>query len=211
MGVIKRGILGGFSGKVANIVGGSWKGIAYMRALPLSVANPNTAAQQAVRLGFKTAVECGRQLTGNFFAFCVNPFVEKMSGFNAFVGANSVNMSDWLTTDWSLVVMSFGKFSQPTITVADYNPISGELDLEWSLPSGHVPAFKPAKSFAATVKKKLKQCASFDLGVTPETLMGSANIGFGMDPADELEVWLTFVIEDKSEVSTSVHVQIIVP
>ncbi len=40
MGIIKRGILGGFSNKVANVVGSSWKGINTMRALPLSVANP---------------------------------------------------------------------------------------------------------------------------------------------------------------------------
>lgn len=210
MAIIKRGILGGISGKIANIVGGSWKGIAYIRALPLSVANPNTAAQQAVRLGFKTAVECGRQLTGNFFPYCVNPFVEKMSGFNAFVGGNSVNMADWMTTDWSLILMSFGKFSMPTITVADYNTSTGELDLEWTLPSGHVPSFKPAKSFANTVKKQLKQCASFDLGVTPETLMGSTHIGFGLSPGDKLDVWLIFVVEDKSEVSTSVHTEITV-
>jgi len=30
MGTIKRGILGGFSGKVANVVGTSWKGIALL-------------------------------------------------------------------------------------------------------------------------------------------------------------------------------------
>jgi hypothetical protein len=34
MGIIKQGILGGFSGKVGNVVGGTWKGIDYMRVLP---------------------------------------------------------------------------------------------------------------------------------------------------------------------------------
>ena len=34
MGKINQGILGGFSGKVGTVVGGSWKGTAYMRGLP---------------------------------------------------------------------------------------------------------------------------------------------------------------------------------
>ena len=32
MGTITKGILGGFSGKVGSVVGGSWKGIDYMRS-----------------------------------------------------------------------------------------------------------------------------------------------------------------------------------
>jgi len=41
MGKINQGILGGFSGKVGNVIGGNWKGIDYMRVKPASVANPN--------------------------------------------------------------------------------------------------------------------------------------------------------------------------
>lgn len=31
MGKIRQGILGGFNGTVGTVVGGSWKGMAYMR------------------------------------------------------------------------------------------------------------------------------------------------------------------------------------
>jgi hypothetical protein len=40
MGKISKGILGGFSGKIGNVVGATWKGIDYMRIMPASVANP---------------------------------------------------------------------------------------------------------------------------------------------------------------------------
>ena len=33
MGTINQGILGGFSGKVGTVIGGSWKGITYMRGI----------------------------------------------------------------------------------------------------------------------------------------------------------------------------------
>lgn len=37
MGTIKQGILGGFSGKVGTVIGGSWKGISYMRLQAQSI------------------------------------------------------------------------------------------------------------------------------------------------------------------------------
>ena len=56
MGKIKQGILGAVSGKVGGVVGSSWKGIAYLKVLPASVANPNTAAQQTQRGAFSGIV-----------------------------------------------------------------------------------------------------------------------------------------------------------
>ena len=52
MGTIKQGILGGFSGKVGNIVGSSWRGIDYIRSIPTSVRNPRTEAQVTQRTRF---------------------------------------------------------------------------------------------------------------------------------------------------------------
>lgn len=47
MGRIKKGILGGFSGKVATVIGASWRGIDYMRGLPKSSNKPASDAQLA--------------------------------------------------------------------------------------------------------------------------------------------------------------------
>ena len=52
MGVIKQGILGGFQNKVGAVIGSNWKGIATMRSRPISVANPRTGKQVAVRSEF---------------------------------------------------------------------------------------------------------------------------------------------------------------
>ena len=38
MGTIKKGILGGFSGKVGTVIGAAWKGIDYMRSVSTSVS-----------------------------------------------------------------------------------------------------------------------------------------------------------------------------
>lgn len=47
MGRIKKGILGGFSGKVGSVVGASWKGIDYMRSLPRKSEKAPSDAQLA--------------------------------------------------------------------------------------------------------------------------------------------------------------------
>lgn len=52
MGKIKKGILGGFNGRVGNVIGGSWKGVAYMRSEAQSIKNPRTENQQENRTLF---------------------------------------------------------------------------------------------------------------------------------------------------------------
>jgi len=88
MGIIKQGIMGGFSKKVGPVVGSSWKGIAVMKAKPLSVANPNTAGQQAQRGKFSMAVAAAQALLAGLITTFWNPFAEKMSGFNFWIKRN---------------------------------------------------------------------------------------------------------------------------
>jgi hypothetical protein len=56
MGTIKKGIIGGFAGKVGPVIGSSWKGIPYLKARPEKVANPRTAGQLDHRARLTTTV-----------------------------------------------------------------------------------------------------------------------------------------------------------
>ena len=67
MGKISQGILGGLSGKVGNVIGGSWKGIDYIRIKPSSVANPRTVGQVNQRTKFTATLE---------FLQAVKPFIK---------------------------------------------------------------------------------------------------------------------------------------
>jgi len=86
-GVITQGILGGFSGKVGPVVGGKWKDIDYMRSYVIP-ANPNTAAQQAVRAKFAQLVVTGRALLATILQPYWDPFLSNMSGFNSWISEN---------------------------------------------------------------------------------------------------------------------------
>lgn len=49
MARIRNGILGGFSGKVGEVIGQTYQGVSTMRAMPKYVSNPRTQAQQEHR------------------------------------------------------------------------------------------------------------------------------------------------------------------
>ena len=85
MARIKQGILGGFSGKIGNIVGSSWKGIAVMKTLPLSVSNPRTAKQVTQRGYFSESVELAQTILVGIIKPLWDRFAVKQSGFNHFL------------------------------------------------------------------------------------------------------------------------------
>ena len=63
MGKIRQGILGGFNGTVGTVVGGSWKGMAYMRGKAQSIKNPRTEKQMAQRIKFGMAQKFVKVMT----------------------------------------------------------------------------------------------------------------------------------------------------
>lgn len=82
MAQIKTGILGNVSGKVGNVVGGTWKGINYLRTMAASVNNPNTELQVSQRLKFCTVVKFLQPIT-EFIRVGYKAQAVKMTAFNA--------------------------------------------------------------------------------------------------------------------------------
>jgi hypothetical protein len=112
MAIIKRGILGGFSNKIGNIVGSSWKGIAIMKSLPLSVANPRTTAQVNQRTKFTGVVKFASTLLSRVVKPLWDRFAQQESGYNAFIKANIENFNTvGELTNFTGFKMSEGKLS----------------------------------------------------------------------------------------------------
>lgn len=145
MGVIKRGILGGFSNKIANVVGSSWKGIATMRSLPLSVANPRTTLQVTNRNSFTYFSKIGSALLGSVIQPLLNRDAKYMSGFNKFIKLNKdiydrEGFADWgenavisdgnLSAGISSTAVTIGASAVPIMAPTTLaNPKDGATDL----------------------------------------------------------------------------------
>ena len=111
MGTIKKGILGGFSGKVGTVVGASWKGISYMRGQAQHVKNPRTAGQIYQRNAMKAIALALRPIATTLnltFAKCS----DKMSSYNKAVSVNYhtaiVNQDGSPAVDYSKLILSKG-------------------------------------------------------------------------------------------------------
>ena len=131
MGIIKRGILGGVSNKVGNVVGSSWKGIATLRSLPLSVANPNTKAQRNNRDSFTIMSKLGSDVLATVCQPLWNRDAKQMSGFNAYVKDNKMAFDadplEWLINP----IMSKGSLSA-TLSNAGINDGGANLIFVYS-------------------------------------------------------------------------------
>ena len=109
MGVIKQGILGGFQNKVGAVIGSNWKGIATMRSRPISVANPRTGKQVAVRSEFTILVKMASALNATLIRPYWSRFAQKKTGANAFISANYGKMAGAVTTIPDRMILSQGK------------------------------------------------------------------------------------------------------
>jgi hypothetical protein len=123
MGKIAQGILGGLSGKVGNVIGGSWKGIDYIRIKPSSVANPRTEAQVNQRNKFSATIEF-LQPNKDFLNVGFKAFAVKKTAFNAamsYVLGNAITgTAPNFIVDYSSALLSKGNLS---------NPLNGSVDL----------------------------------------------------------------------------------
>ena len=113
MAIIKKGILGGFSNKVGNVVGSTWKGINTMRSLPAQYNDANSVAQQANRSTFKYFSGFGSQLLTGIIRPLWDWQAKRMSGYNLFIKRNidyrNANKDTWTIED---LIISQGRLCQ---------------------------------------------------------------------------------------------------
>jgi len=77
MATFEKGILGGFSGKVGNVVGSRWRGKNVMRSLPQRGNYTATAKQEEQRQKFKTVIGFLNPLTGILSRYFGSPQGDK--------------------------------------------------------------------------------------------------------------------------------------
>lgn len=149
MAKIKQGILGGFSGKVAGVVGTSWKGRAVMKSRPLSVANPRTDAQQEQRGKFSKIAELASAILTTFVQQVENPISGDISGYNKFVKDNkqAFNASN------ELVAANFkcggGKLPNLSSALGTWDSDESAFDFSWTNEAGTSALRLTDKVFAA--------------------------------------------------------------
>ncbi|MDV7187618.1 DUF6266 family protein [Lutibacter sp. TH_r2] len=204
MGKINQGILGGLSGKVGNVIGGSWKGIDYLRIKPSSVANPRTTGQVNQRNKFTATLEF-LQPNKDFIKVGYKNYAIKKTEFNA---AMSEILSNAITgiapdfeVDYSNALLSKGSLSaalNPTFDVST----PGNVTFEWDDNSADGNAEATDKAMILVYNSARKESVYIldgaDRSLTTQMLTIPASYS-----GQTIEVFMAFVSEDGSKVSNS--------
>ncbi len=131
MGKIKAGILGGFSGRVGNVVGSSWKGIDVVKSMPLSVSNPRTTNQTNQRSKFAGVVNFASQINSAVIKPLNDRFALRQSGYNAFVSRNiDAFANDGTIEHYADIEISRGKMQAPESE--GVTPASDEIVIDFA-------------------------------------------------------------------------------
>jgi len=205
MGVIKRGILGGFSNKVGNIVGSTWKGIAVVKSMPLSVANPKTAGQIKQRTFFKQMTILSSSVLSSIIKPLWDRFASNMSGFNAFISTNRAAIDASGNIDKTKLVFGKGRMLPPVIgTVGSSGmnktlPLTNPTTCKYALPTDRV----------YVVCMDTTTNTVFYSGITSTTRGSSSSVsvtvtmGNGHVSGSPINAYVGYVRADGSEVSGS--------
>ncbi|MBA7564633.1 hypothetical protein ES708_06300 [subsurface metagenome] len=205
MGVIRQGILGGFSGKVAGVVGSSWKGIAVIKALPLSVANPKTAKQIEQRTKFTNVVAFGVVILATVLKPLWDRFAQQMSGFNDFIKTN-IDLFDLAVPDpVADLVISKGKMALTAMVSAQYDDTLNVINLAWVDDSGEGLKLATDLLTAVVVNATSGEIKGFATAVVRSAAASGALEMALITAADELHAYIAFKRADGTVVSNTAY------
>lgn len=206
MGKIAQGILGGLSGKVGNIIGGSWKGIDYIRIKPSSVANPRTVGQVNQRTKFTATLE---------FIQAIKPFIQKGYKFlavkkTAFNAAMSYVLNNAITgvepnfeVDYANALVSRGGLSgalNPTVDLS----VPGEVTFNWDDNSMEGNANATDRAMVLVYNPSKKESMSSTEGAA--RTVGTQTVPIPTTYAgDTVELFMAFTAVDGTQLSNSTY------
>lgn len=166
MAKIKSGILSKVQGKVAGVVGATWKGQNYLREL-VKPGNPKTPAQQLQRGKMSVAVKASRTFLAPVLTRFVSKFVKNMSAYNWFVKQNIAAAAS-PSTDIKDLMLSFGSMTPPIVIGDDMDNDSGAINFRNlvapAVPAGHTCHFIGAVCMKNALKSGYMVSASLPSG-----------------------------------------------
>lgn len=211
MGVIRRGILGGFAGKVANVVGSSWKGIAVIKSLPLSVANPNTAGQVAQRTKMTNIVAFAQAILVDIIKPLNDRFASGQSGFNLFVQRNIALFATAAPNPLANLIISRGTVTGFEDLSAEANNGSTDLQMSWTDNTGVGNALATDQAYICARNRTTGEFALDDGSIQRDAVVGTAlSFPSNLVTGQNIDIWAAYRRADGTQVSDSQYVTTVV-
>ncbi len=206
MGTFKKGILGGFRGKVGSVVGARWRGKYVMRSLPETEDRPPTEGQKKVRERFSLVARFlnpMKPIVGKYFG-------QKQGDKSPFNLATSyhireavLEVGDDFTMDYPKVLISKGDLSglqSPTLTAT----VANVLQLEYTDNTGQGFAKAEDPLLVVLYVASLSEYQLF----TPAGTREETSVNLPLPPywsGMEINAWATFVDIEGKRAATSTY------
>ncbi|MFA9393045.1 MAG: DUF6266 family protein [Prolixibacteraceae bacterium] len=204
MGKISQGILGGISGTIGNVVGGSWKGISYLRVKSDHYNDANSDKQISHRAKFSACVALARSILDTIIRPIWNKKAVKMTGYNLFTKTNlQVFDGNGDIADFSHLQISIGDLPLPNnLVIQDDAATEGGISATWDDNSG-------VGSALATDKLRVLAICNGEVnvlqGVDITRDAGAANILLPFGAGVEAQVYVFFESVENSTYSIDQH------
>jgi len=171
MGIINKGILGPVSGTVGTVVGGTWKGISYLRSQSSSRKTNFSVKQLEQQAKFSLIMKFLQSMTP-LLTVSFRSYAVEMSGFNNAMRYNLINAVTGtypvFDIDYNLALVSRGDLpnaSSPTATT----PVAGTVAFQWTNNSGVGKALPTDASLLVVYCPERNQCIFTTAGAARST------------------------------------------
>ncbi len=205
MGIIVKGILGGFRGTVGTVVGGSWKGIDYMKSLPVISSTDPTPKQLEQREKFKTVVDFIRPLMG-LIQIGFKAAAKNMTEYNAAFAYNYKNALDGnypsFSINYDFALLTSGVLPNVGTPVATAEPAS-IIKFTWLNNAGTGIAAAVDKMILVVYCPELKD-SIYVVGSKMRSDL-TANIDATAFSGKVVHTWISCLADDERTVATSVY------
>lgn len=205
--VIQRGILGGFRNKIGNVVGTSWKGIAVMKSLPLSVANPQTAGQTLQRGRFSQTSKFASTILSTVVKPLWDRFAQRESGFNAFLQTNIDFFTESGVSEPNNILISKGTLAPANLISAVIDESASTIALTWdATPLGDA---NPSDTLFVVVNNTgTSATEGFNTGVARSVGTATLDLTLDEEVGNVNNVWVAFRKADGTKVSNTEYTSV---
>lgn len=204
MGTINKGILGGFSGKVGTVIGGSWKGIEYMRSKSNRSSFVPSEKQVEQQLRFALIMRFLQPMSG-LLDISFRNFAIRMTGMNSAFGYNLKNaitgVSPLFEVNYALALVSRGDLPN-ALAPAVTSGAGSLLTFSWTDNSGVGTAKTTDQAILVAYCPVLKQAVFTTAGGERGSLTGELNLlPFS---GEAVETWIGFISANGQSIATSI-------
>ncbi len=205
MGQLIKGILGGFSGKVGTVIGGTWKGIDYMRSKSGKRSGKGTQLQIEQRAKFAITTKFVHSM-GDLLMVSFRKFAVQQTGINsafAHVLANCITgVYPAYALDYTMALVSRGDLPNATAPTAAAAG-NGEIGFNWQDNTGRGKALGTDE--AILVAYCPAQQAAVHITGSALRADGTGKLNVASFAGETVETWIGFISANGRQVASSVH------